>query len=147
MHFSNMDTVDTIEVRAAQAFAASRDCVTALNVDVIPNLQPRERSGPKRLLTAIDRRRIFEYDTLTELELLIDQVSRLVSRGSTQVEQFVADDCHIDGGGILKHWQRTPDAEALARALPLLLEFNEALLDVLDMAHALRALDELRRRI
>lgn len=147
MHHPDTHTCDTIEGRAAQAFAASRDCVTALNTDIIPNLQPRERSGPKRLIAAIEHRRIFDKETLSELDVLIEKVFRLILDGSTNVEQFVADECHTDGGGTITQLHRAPEAEALARALPFLLEFNQALLDVHDLMHAIRAVDELRQRI
>lgn len=147
MTFEDLYKLETVEERAAHAFAASRDCVTALNVDIIPNLQPRERSGPKRLISAIESRRIFEQDTLTELDVLIEKVSHRILDGSENVEQFVADECHIDGGGTITHLHRTSDADALARALPLLIEFNETLLDVHDLMHAIRAVDKLRQRI
>lgn len=116
MTFEDLYKLETVEERAAHAFAASRDCVTALNVDIIPNLQPRERSGPKRLISAIESRRIFEQDTLTELDVLIEKVSHRILDGSENVEQFVADECHIDGGGTITHLHRTSDADALARA-------------------------------
>lgn len=147
MHFPKTDTSDTIEVRAAEAFAASRDCATALNRDIIPNLQPRERSGPKRLLSAIERRRIFDSGTLIELDVLIERVSRRIHDGSEYFEQYVADECDATGGGTIRHCQRTPEAEVLARALQVLLVFNQALLDVHDMMHAMRALEQLRQRI
>lgn len=147
MHFQNTDTLDSIEVRAAEAFAASRDCATALNLDINPNLQPRERSGPKRLLSAIERRRIFDTETLTELDVLIETVSRRIYDGSEYFEQYVADECDATGGGTIRHCQRTPDAEALARGLQFLLVFNQALLDVHDMMNAMHALEQLRQRI
>jgi len=53
MHLSNPDAPDTVELRAAEAFAAGRDCVSALHQDIIPRLQPRERRDATRLLSAI----------------------------------------------------------------------------------------------
>lgn len=147
MNLQDLQKLETVEERAAQAFAASRDCVTALNVDIIPNLHPRERTGPKRLISAIENRRIFEQDTLTELDVLIEKVSRRILHGSEQIEQFVADECHTDGGGTVTHHHQTFEAEALARALPFLIELKEALLDVQDLMHAIRAVDKLRQRI
>lgn len=139
---------DTVEVRAADAFAASRDCADALRHDVIPNLQkPRDRRGAERLISAIERQRIFDQDTRNELEGLIETVSRRILDGTTTTEQFVADDCHIDGGGGYMHRQQTEEADALARALPFLLALNDYIHDVFDLMHAIRALDELRQRI
>ncbi|MEI4232762.1 hypothetical protein [Roseovarius sp. D22-M7] len=136
MYLTNPDAPDSIEIRAAEAFAAARRCVTALHQDIIPKLQPRERLGPKRLLSAIEQRRIFETETLIELDVLIEKVSRRIRGGSEHVEQYIADECAAEGGGTITHCQLTPDAEALARALQRLLAFNQAMLDVHDMALA-----------
>lgn len=138
---------DNIEFRAAEAFAVSRVCVTALRQDIIPNLQPRERRGAEHMILSIRQRRIFDQETLNELDALIDIVSRRILDGTTTSEQFVADDCHIDGGNVLKHRQRTDEADELSRALPVLLELQNCLHDVFDLMHAARALDELRQRI
>ncbi|MEQ6205005.1 hypothetical protein ABMC88_18335 [Sulfitobacter sp. HNIBRBA2951] len=38
-------TYDNIEAIAAAAFAKSRDCITAVRMDVLHNIQPLERVG------------------------------------------------------------------------------------------------------
>ena len=115
MHLSNPDAPDTIELRAAEAFAAGRNCVSALHQDIIPRLQPRERRGATRLLSAIQQRRIFETETLIELDVLIETVSRRIREGTEHFEQYIPDECAAEGGGTITHCQRTPDAKALAR--------------------------------
>ena len=95
----------------------------------------------------IGRQRIFNEATLNQLEGLIDIVSRRILDGTTTAEQFVADECHVDGGGTHTHQERTAEAEALSRALPCLIDLREHLHAVFDLMHAIRALDELRQRI
>ena len=43
-------TYDNIEAIAAAAFAKSRDCITAIRMDVLHNIQPLERVGFERLI-------------------------------------------------------------------------------------------------
>ncbi len=138
---------DNIEIRAAEAFAASRHCAVALRQDVIPYLRPQERPRAERLISVIERQRIFDQGALNEIDGLADLISRRILNGTTTAEQFVADECDIEGGRVLTHEHRTEEADAFARALPLLLELTDCLQDVFDLMHASRALDDLRQRI
>lgn len=138
---------DIVEMRAADAFAASRDCAYELRRDVIPNLGPHERRGAQHLVSRIDSQRIFDQEALNDLDAVIEAVKRRIDDGTTTVEQFTADVCHIDGGAVQTHRHRTADSEALVLALPFLLDLRDSIHEVFDVMHAIRAVDELRQRI
>ena len=138
---------DNIDALAASAFAQSRLCVVALREDIIPHLAPHERRGPERLIAQIERQRIFDDSVMNELDVLIETLTRRIADGTKRTEQFVADECHIEGGGFLMHTERNETAEAFVRAVPFLLVFQETLLGVHDLMQAERALDKLRQRI
>lgn len=136
-------TYENIDALAASAFAKSRDVATAIREDVLHNLEPRERLSPERLLDRIARRRIFDQEILVEIDVLTDRIARHVLKGTSAVEHFDADDCNASRGGWTEQ-RRTPEADALSRALMVLYDLQEALLAVHDLMHAERAIEALR---
>lgn len=114
---------EIIESLAAAAFARSRLCATALREDVVPNLKPRERRGAERLISAIDRRHIFDE------EPVIEKVSRLIASGATQTEHFIADECHIEGGATLTQTQHSAEAHELPDTVAQANEYLSSLIE------------------
>ncbi|GAW37387.1 hypothetical protein RA2_04470 [Roseovarius sp. A-2] len=135
---------DDVEGIAIDAFALSRDCVTGLRVDVLPNLAPRERPRVESLLADIEARQIFEQKTINLLEGVIETISQRILDGTDEVEGFVADECHVDGGAVDSKRLRTEVANDLARALPLLLGLRDNVYAAHDAMHAIHAVDKLR---
>ncbi|WP_375691452.1 hypothetical protein [Pseudooceanicola sp. LIPI14-2-Ac024] len=136
-------TYDNIDALAASAFAKSRDVATAIQEDVLHNLKPLERSGPERLLGRIERRRIFDEETLVEIDVLTDRIARLVQEGTTTVEYVDTDECNVTPA----YWtaqRRTREADELGRALMFLYDLHETLLAVHDLMHAERAIEAMR---
>jgi hypothetical protein len=140
----NLKDYEDIEGIAIDAFALSRDCVTGLRVDVLPNLPPRERPRVERLLADIEARQIFEQKTTNLLEGVIETISQRILDGTDEVAVFVADECHVDGGAVDSKRLRTDAANDLARALPLLLGLRDSVYAVHDAMHAIHAVDKLR---
>lgn len=140
-------TFDNLDAIAAAAFASSREAATAIRQDVIPNVDPRERPRCEHLLSVIENRRIFRPDFPDEVEVVISTVSRRIMEGTRQVEQFIADECHIEGGVLHCCEERTEQADELARALPFLLELRELVLSIQDLLAAEKAIEEFRRRL
>ena len=76
-------TYDNIEAIAAAAFAKSRDCITAIRMDVLHNIQPLERVGFERLIKTIEARQIFKPEILEELDVQMDFLTREIDKGTT----------------------------------------------------------------
>lgn len=113
-------------------------CSASLRVDVLPNLPPRERPRVESLLADIEARQIFEQKTINLLEGVIETVSQRILDGTEEVEGFVADECHVDGGAMVSKRLRSETADDLARALPLLLGLRDSVYSVHDAMHASR---------
>ena len=138
---------ENIEALAARAFSISRLCAMALHADVLPNFGPQDRRGAKRLLAAIENRKIFDDEPLIELDVLIDKLSREIAKGTKVVEVTDNDPCNFSSNASWNELQRTKEADDMSRALTALLELQEALHAVHDLMHAERALEQLRQRL
>lgn len=140
-------TFENIEGLTAEAFADARVSATALRADVIPNLARRDRTGPERLLRAIEGRRVLDDDTLVELDVLIDKLSRLIADGTTEVECADGHEFCFSGNPSWTDTHRSREAEDMARALSVLLAFQASLQVVHDLMQAQRELEKMRQRI
>jgi hypothetical protein len=88
-------TYDNIDALAASAFAKSRDCLTAIQTDVLHNIKPMERAGFKRLVDAIEARQIFTQKMLEDLDVQIDFLTREIAKGTTVHQHRDYDECDI----------------------------------------------------
>lgn len=138
---------ENIEGLAASAFSISRLCATALHADVFPNLKPQDRHGAKRLLARIENRQIFDKESVVELDVLINKLSREIAKGTDVVEVVDNDPCNFSSDAAWKESHRTREAEDMSRALTVLLELQETVHAVHDLMHAEQALERLRQRL
>jgi len=138
---------DNIEAIAASAFPKSRDCVTAVRLDGLHNIQPLERVGFERLIKAIDARQIFTAEILEELDVQIDFLTREIANGTTVHQHFDYDECNVSAPACWQEKHRTERADELGRAMIMFLDLNETLQAVHDLMHAQNALDALRQTL
>lgn len=138
-------TYDNIDSLAAGAFAKSRDCETAIRVDLMHNLKPQDRNAAGRVLSAIKRRNIFDKELVIELDVLMEKIEQLIQDGTTTVERFDADESNVSAPAIWTEQRRTRQAEELSRALLFIWTFHETLLAVHDLMSAERAIEKLRQ--
>lgn len=140
-------TYDNIEAIAASAFPKSRDCVTAIRLDVLHNILPLERVGFERLIKAIDARHIFTAEILEELDVQIDFLTRQIESGTTRHARVDYDACNVSAPACWTETHRTQRADELGRALIMFYELHEALIAVHDLMHAEVALSDLRQTL
>lgn len=138
-------TYDNIEALVASAFAKSRTSATAIREDVLHHLKPQHRSGPQRLLRAIDQRKIHTETVMREVEWLIDTITRQVQDGTTHIERYDSDESCISDHPVWTEKRRTEGADDLCRAIPVLLDFHETLMAVQDLLHAEKVVSGLRQ--
>ncbi|MGK7654966.1 hypothetical protein ACSQ76_22015 [Roseovarius sp. B08] len=139
-------TFENIEGIAAEAFADARICATALREDVVPNLARMERKAPERLIKAIETGQIFDDETLVELDVLINKLSRRIADGTTQVERVDDHPYCFSEDPSWTETHRTCVAEDMSRALTVLLSFHASLQAVHDLMNAQRELEKMRQR-
>ena len=140
-------TYDNIEAIAASAFAKSRDCLTAIRMDVLHNIKPMERVGFQRLVDAIEARQIFTQKMLEELDVQIDFLTREIDKGTTVHQHRDYDECNVSAPACWQETRTTEPAKELGRAMIMFLDLNDTLQTVHDLMHAEIALSELRQSL
>lgn len=138
-------TYDNLDALVVAANAKARIAATAIRQDVLHHLQPLERTGPKRLLDAIERKKIFEKETLIELDVLNEKLEGIILAGTTEVERWDASVENVSALAVWTERYRTRQAEDIARAFIVLHDLQETLLAVHDLVHAEVALNKLRQ--
>lgn len=113
----------------------------------IHHLKPLERSGPERLLSAIERRAIFDTGAQIEIDVLLDRIDRLIEVGITTVDRYDAVACTVTAPAVWTERRRTRQAEDVGRALVVLVDFHATILAVHDLIHAERAIARLRQTV
>lgn len=73
---------DNIESLAAAAYAQGRACLPLLRGTVVPALQ---RFTPERVIALIETRNLLSEPSVTDIEILLDLLARLVAQGTTEV--------------------------------------------------------------
>ena len=140
-------TYDNIEAIAAAAFPKSRDCVTAIRLDVLHNIQPLKRVGFERLIKAIEARQIFKPEILEELDVQMDFLTREIGKGTTVHQHRDYDECNVSAPACWQETRTTERADELGRAMIMFFELYETLQAVHDLMHAQDALDALRQTL
>ena len=138
---------DKIEAIGASAFAKSRECITAIRMDVLHNIQPLERLGFERLIKAIEARRIFTPEILEELDVQMDFLTREIDKGTTVHQRYDYDECNVSAPACWQERQTTERADELGRAMIMFFDLHETLQAVHDLMHAQEALTELRQSL
>ncbi|MGG7644774.1 hypothetical protein ACQ5SP_08230 [Rhodovulum sp. YNF3179] len=146
MTFALPLTYDHIDTLAASAFAQARSCAEVLREEVIPRIGTADAETAERVVSAIERRQVFDEAVLADIDLLVDTLTGYIEAGTTAANQVIADEHHIEGGVVLTRTRRTRDAEALARAVSGIDGLRQTLLGVHDAMHAERALADMRKR-
>jgi hypothetical protein len=140
-------TYDNIDALAASAFAKSRDCLTAIQLDILHNIKPMERVGFQRLVDAIENRQIFTQKMVDELDVQIDFLTREIAKGTTVHQHYDYDECNVSAPACWQEKHTTERASELGRAIIMFLDLNETLQAVHDLMHAETALSELRQSL
>jgi hypothetical protein len=140
-------TYDNIEAIAAAGFAKSRDCITAIRMDVLHNIQPLERVGFERLIKLIEARQIFKPEILEELDVQMDFLTCEIDKGTTVHQHRDYDECNVSAPACWQETQTTQRADELGRAMIMFFELYETLQAVHDLMHAQEALDALRQSL
>ena len=139
---------DCLEDRAARAFAQSRVCRSLIQAEVLHRLPPRKRLGPERVVRAIDARAILDERTAQDLEHLLEILSSEIEAGTQRAEVWSDDPCDVsDPPRTWIETHRTADAEALEIARVELESLRRAVLAVLDVLHAARAVERAGRAL
>lgn len=136
---------EDVDALAASAFALARDCDIAIREDVLHNLGPLERTGPGRVLRAIEHHNIFDRELLVEIDVLMGKLDQLIAAGTTEVWHFDASENNVSAPDAWKEHHRNHQAGELSRALVTIRGFRNALLAVHDLMHAERAIERLRQ--
>ena len=135
---SNITTVMT------HAFDSARVCVTALEEDVLPVVAPDTGRAAARLLRHCQASTIFERGVLADLMELVEVMAAEIAAGTEMVTRYDYDPDNVSADTSYTQRQRTPEADRLAGALPLLLELCQLLNYVHDTLRAEAALKALR---
>ncbi len=140
------DQFPTVEDLAAEALAIARVTATAIREDVLHRLAPPERTGPERLLRAIDMREIFERRTLDELASLERRLVARITEGTTMVDRAEAGEGNVSPA-FWREARMTAEADALSNALAVILELQFLLEAVQDRLAAEAAIEALRQAL
>jgi hypothetical protein len=96
---------------AASAFAKSRDCFMAIQLDILHNIKPMERVGFQRLVDAIEIRKIFIQEMVDELDVQIDALSPHIEGGTTVLSHVDYDECNVSAPACWNEARRTQQAQ------------------------------------
>lgn len=136
----------SLEDLAAEALATARIVDTAIREDVLHRLKPQERTGPERLLRAIGKQQVFDHRTLDELGWLEERLARRIIEGTVMIDRVEAGEGNVSPMA----WQEprmTEEADALSRALAVILEMKFLLEAIQDRLAAEAAIETLRQSI
>lgn len=136
---------ENLDALIIAANAKARIAATAIRQDVLHHLKPLERTGAKRLLKAIERRMIFEKETLIELDVLNEKLEGIILAGTTEMERWDASEENVSAPAVWIERHRTQQAEDVARAFIVLHDFHETLQAVHDLVQAEVAINKLRQ--
>lgn len=134
------ELTQTLTDLATEALDASRVALTALEADVAPNLTDEQRALAEGLIGAIKSRAIFDADTITQVEDLLDDLAEHVLAGTIRTTRY---DPYSVSGGTWVETRRSDKAAGFARASTELVDFLQALNAVHDRAEAERAVEQL----
>lgn len=135
-----------LEDLAAEALATARIVDTAIREDVLHRIKPLERSGPERLLSAIAKRQIFDVRALDELASLEERLVRRIIEGTVMIDRVEAGEGNVSPA----FWQEprmSAEADALSRALGVILELKFLLEAIQDRLAAEAAVESLRQAL
>lgn len=122
----------TFRALLLRTYAQSRQAAECIRADVLPALPPLSRNGAERLLRAIASRRLFNNETLVEIEVLADRIGTMIRAETDEVECWDNDPHDMSGPSCWTELRRTGAGEALSRAVEALGEMNELIHAVLD---------------
>lgn len=108
-------TYDNIEAIAAAAFAKSRDCIKAIQMDVLHNIRPLDRVGFERLIKIIEARQIFKPEILEELDVQMDFITREIDKSTTVHQHRDDDECNVLAPACSQETRTTERANELGR--------------------------------
>lgn len=103
------------DVFVAQALEKTRIVEAAITVDVIPNFKPIRRVAAEHIVKRLQRREIFDARMIVEVEVLIEQISRAILKGTTEIEMIDNDPCNVSPA-VWRQSERSAEANDLARA-------------------------------
>jgi hypothetical protein len=115
-----------------RTYEQSRSVAACIRSDVLPELFPSSRLGAERLLRAIASRRIFNGETLVEIEVLTDRIGTMIRAETDEVECWDNDPHDMSGPACWMELHRTEAGEALSRARDALTELDRLIAAVLD---------------
>lgn len=108
------------------AYAKSRDCITAIKLDILHNIEPTRRPGFDRLIKAFKARKIFTEDMLVELDVRIDFLERETGKCTTKHERHDEyDECNVSGSRSWTQKRMTRKTTELGCAVIMLLELYD----------------------
>ncbi len=119
-----------------RSFAQSRIVDDQIRAAVLPALNPITRVGAERLLRAIASRRIFDVETLIEIEVLIERIEALIAAETDVVECWDNDPHNVSGSASWTELRQSENAENLRRAERALLNLQMRISAVLDFQNA-----------
>ncbi len=119
-----------------KSFAQSRIVAANIRADILPVLQPMARTGAERLLRAIAARRIFDGETLVEIEVLIEKIAPLINAGIERVECWENDPHNVSGTASWTELRSSKQAERLRQAERALRDLGEIISAVIDHQYA-----------
>lgn len=115
-----------------RTYAQSRCVAACIRADVLPELLPSSRLGAERLLRAIASRRIFNGETLVEIEVLADRISAMIDRETETIDCWDSDPHNMSGPVFWTEIRRTKAGDNLSRAKDALTELDRLIAVVLD---------------
>ena len=119
-----------------KSFAQSRIVAANIRADILPVLQPMARTGAERLLRAIAARRIFDGETLVEIEVLIEKIAPLINAGTERVECWENDPHNVSGTASWTELRSSKQAEKLRQSERALRDLGELISAVIDHQYA-----------
>ena len=115
-----------------QTYAQSREVAACIRADVLGALPPLSGNGAERLLRAIASRRIFNGETLVEIEVLAVRIRTMIDRETETIDCWDNDPHNMSGPALWTEIRRTKAGEDLCRARDALTELDRLIAAVLD---------------
>jgi hypothetical protein len=128
MEYPSPTISPSLEALVAQAVGKSRECATCLLEIILPLTSLEKQEGAQRVLALIHRKDFFSTAMRVDLKDLIEDLSIRIMDGTTEVESFVSDPCHVTGPASWTKEARTGVANDLSLARAVLVDFQEAVM-------------------
>ncbi|SFH52684.1 hypothetical protein SAMN04488020_12016 [Palleronia marisminoris] len=134
--------LDNLDHFIADAISTARIVIVALGEDAIPHLPATRRSFAKDVRGRMNPDRLFETQTIFDLDGLIEVLETAILSGTHEETIFDNSLENVSTTG----WTRrhySPSAEALGRALIVILHLRETLQDIRDLRDTQRVLNRM----